>query len=165
MEEKAIMIRELSYKSRRWKAKIRVIEKQPPRTSELGTTTIQQFILADSEGSRIQATCFDDDISMFDGLLNVYKIYYFSNGIIKYIDPRNSIVDSISQIMLNSRISVEETRTTEEANASKTYFFIQLADASNYITTNIKFDIAVIATNVLPTRTIIKRIDGQPAKV
>ncbi|KAL7241849.1 hypothetical protein ACSBR1_014431 [Camellia fascicularis] len=49
MGEKAIMIRELSDKSRKWKAKLRVIQKQPPRTSKLGTTTIQQFILADSE--------------------------------------------------------------------------------------------------------------------
>ncbi|CAL5329303.1 unnamed protein product [Camellia sinensis] len=128
-------------------------------------TSQKAIMIPDSEGWRIQAACFDDDIPMFDGLLHVYKTYYFSNGIIKYIDPRNRIVDNTIQIMLNSQISIEETETTEETNASETYFFIQLADASNYITTNIKFDIATIATNVLPTRTITKRIDGQPAKV
>ncbi|CAL5377409.1 unnamed protein product [Camellia sinensis] len=97
-------------------------------------------MIPDSEGWRIQAACFDNDIPMFDGLLHVYKTYYFSNGIIKYIDPRNRIVDNTIQIMLNSRISVEEIETTEETNASETYFFIQLVDASNYITTNIKFE-------------------------
>ncbi|CAL5412877.1 unnamed protein product [Camellia sinensis] len=51
MEEKAIMIRELSYRSHKWRAKLRVIQKQPPRTTKLGTTTIQQFILTDSEGN------------------------------------------------------------------------------------------------------------------
>ncbi|THF98789.1 hypothetical protein TEA_005037 [Camellia sinensis var. sinensis] len=164
MEEKAIMIRELSYRSHKWRAKLRVIQKQPPRTTKLGTTTIQQFILTDSEGSRIQATCFDDDIPCLMAY-SMYTRHYFSNGIIKYIDPRNRIIDNTIQLMLNSRISVEETESTEEANALETYFFIQLADASDYITTNIKFDIAAIATNVLPTRTITKRIDGQPAKV
>ncbi|KAK1272526.1 hypothetical protein QJS04_geneDACA015228 [Acorus gramineus] len=59
-------------------------------------------------GKMIQDTLFDDDIKLFDGLLNMRSVYYISNTRITKIDPRYRCVDNDYQLIFHQGTIVEE---------------------------------------------------------
>lgn len=100
---------------------------------------LTNYVTIQSQGFRIQATCFGDDIATFDALLHVHKSYYFSNGAIKRIEPRHRIVDNNIQIMLNSRLSIEEISEPIEEPTEEPYNFTKISSTSRFLETNIHF--------------------------
>ncbi|KAE9452740.1 hypothetical protein C3L33_15370, partial [Rhododendron williamsianum] len=67
-----------------WIAKVKVLEKWSPRSTQHSPVKYQKLILADAEGNRVQAMIYNDNIKKLEDTLQVYNTYLISNATVKF---------------------------------------------------------------------------------
>ncbi|KAH7840137.1 hypothetical protein Vadar_013131 [Vaccinium darrowii] len=88
MAQQLTLIKNINRSTKNWTAKDKVLEKWRPRTAQHSPLKFQKLILADAEGSRVQATIFKENIQTLEGTLEVYHTYLISNAEVKFVPPK-----------------------------------------------------------------------------
>lgn len=91
------------------------------------------------QGTKIQATSFNDDATLFDSMFQVYKSYMVSNGTIRKSQHTQQIVKNDFQLILNSRTIVEEVTELSTQKNMPEYNFVTLNAAAEHINEGNKF--------------------------
>ena len=82
LQEKYLSIGELNNFISDWKIKARVTKKHPIKAwkSSAKSGCLLNIELIDNSGKQIQATFFNDQAKLYDGILEENKVYTFANG-------------------------------------------------------------------------------------
>ncbi|PON72909.1 Nucleic acid-binding, OB-fold containing protein [Trema orientale] len=116
MENQVKNIKEIFPRTRKWTAKVLVAEKRLPRTSTRNSSRYQHLLLVDVQGTRIQATIFDDNIERFENTLIMFKTYNISNAIVNRIMPAHRVIDNQYQWIINDKTKINEVSEEEALN-------------------------------------------------
>ncbi|KAG5534844.1 hypothetical protein RHGRI_022836 [Rhododendron griersonianum] len=98
-------IKNINSSTRNWTAKVKVLEKWSP--SQHSPVKLQKLILADAEGSRVQATIIEDDIEKLEDTLQFYNTYLISNAGVKYVSPKYRLDKFKWQWTINARTLIQ----------------------------------------------------------
>ncbi|KAG5534846.1 hypothetical protein RHGRI_022837 [Rhododendron griersonianum] len=98
-------IKNINSSTRNWTAKVKVLEKWSP--SQHSPVKLQKLILADAEGSRVQATIIEDDIEKLEDTLQFYNTYLISNAGVKYVSPKYRLDKFEWQWTINARTLIQ----------------------------------------------------------
>ncbi|KAL2528101.1 replication protein A 70 kDa DNA-binding subunit B-like [Forsythia ovata] len=131
------LIREVSPGTTGWTVKVVVAEKFSPRIAKKNPTKYQNLILMDSEGSTVQATLYDQNITSFQEELILGKTYLISNTLVKLTSADYRAKSGDVQWTISGRTRV---RHIEENNSNIlifTYSFNDLEDLPKYMDSNI----------------------------
>lgn len=107
MDRKLTPIKNITKSTKNWTAKVKVLEKWRPRTAQHSPLKFQKLILADAEGSRVQATIFDENIQKLEGTLEVYNTYLISNAEVKFVPPQFRKIDFEWQWQINASTLIQ----------------------------------------------------------
>ncbi|KAL2528103.1 replication protein A 70 kDa DNA-binding subunit B-like [Forsythia ovata] len=130
-------IREVSPGTTGWTVKVVVAEKFSPRIAQKSPTKYKNLILMDSEGSTVQATLYDQNITSFQEELILGKTYLISNTLVKLTSADYRAKSGDVQWTISGRTRV---RHIEENNSNIlifTYSFNDLEDLPKYMDSNI----------------------------
>lgn len=85
-----------------WKIKARVTKKiKKEWKNARGAGLLMNLELIDSQGSQIQATFFNDQVTKYDSEIQENKIYLFSNGTIKMANTKFTSIKSDYSIVFD----------------------------------------------------------------
>ncbi|KAL3509811.1 hypothetical protein ACH5RR_029212 [Cinchona calisaya] len=116
-----------------WTAKITIQERMQATPSLKSKTTYQKFILADSQGSRVQAIMFNEAIPIMSLKLQLYKTYLISNAEVRLIPPSFQS-DGIDMQWVISTETVVEELTDEQNNLLTSEFnYTEFKDLAQFL--------------------------------
>ncbi|KAL8522966.1 hypothetical protein ACS0TY_013066 [Phlomoides rotata] len=121
MEIKAIS--DLSPYEDGWTIKVRVARKTSRETYSKNerTTEIMKLLLQDGEGSMVQATLFNEQISKFTEMLESGKCYLISKGNIRRVNNNFDNVNDKIEISFTNATKVEECLESFPLKISKSF--------------------------------------------
>ncbi|KAH7834148.1 hypothetical protein Vadar_013148 [Vaccinium darrowii] len=154
MKQKLKPIKEINRNTKDWTARVNVLEKWPPGIAKDSPTKLQKLILGDAEGTRVQATIFNDDIERLQDTLHTMKSYYISNAVVKTISPQYRMVDFEWQWSISARtpiLPVEEEVT--EKNLAY-YEFMPFHNFQQHIGTKESVHIFAAVADIQPPKTV-----------
>ncbi|KAH7851549.1 hypothetical protein Vadar_013226 [Vaccinium darrowii] len=134
MKKQMSMINEIQPGMRNWGANIIVTEKSLPKMATNGKV-YQKLMFRDSEGTRIQAVIFGNDIDTLGETLKIYHTYCIRNATVQEIPTRHKIIESPNQWILSERTPIEEATVDDLSMRNLKYNFMPLGDIANYYQT------------------------------
>ncbi|KAH7861756.1 hypothetical protein Vadar_030423 [Vaccinium darrowii] len=161
MKKQMSMINEIQPGMRNWGANIIVTEKSLPKMATNGKV-YQKLMFRDSEGTRIQAVIFGNDIDTLGETLKIYHTYCIRNAMVQEIPTRHKIIESPNQWILSERTPIEEATVDDLSVRNLKYNFMPLGDTANYYQTADSIDALFAIIDVGQHR---KVTDGQVTDV
>ncbi|KAH7836441.1 hypothetical protein Vadar_001250 [Vaccinium darrowii] len=140
MKKQMSMINEIQPGMRNWTANIIVTEKSLPKMATNGKV-YQKLMFRDSEGTRIQAVIFENDIDTLGETLKIYHTYCIRNATVQDIPTRHKIIESPNQWILSERTPIEEATVEDLSVRNLKYNFMPLGDIANYYQTADSIDV------------------------
>ncbi|CAL5441876.1 unnamed protein product [Camellia sinensis] len=153
MNEEITPIKKITSTTKQWTAKIRVLEKWNPRIPKTGSTRYQRLILADAEGTQVQAILYQDQIEQFQDTFKVFNSYYVSNAAVKLLQEKYRITPQSWQWQwtITASTLIRDVENSNEDNNAPTYHFVPFNEFSDHLG-NETSSIAVI--QIKPPKTI-----------
>ncbi|XP_062104302.1 uncharacterized protein LOC133815480 [Humulus lupulus] len=157
MERQIKSIKEIFPRSKNWICKVLVAEKHPPRNSRRNSSIFQHLLLVDKEGTRIQATIFEENIQKYEKLIIMFKTYNISNALVNFIPQQYRIVDNKYQWIINEHTAVKEVEDEEIINAPQELYnfsFVPFNALEQYKSRTMEVDILALVIDIQPRKYI-----------
>ncbi|KAG6545076.1 hypothetical protein Mapa_013459 [Marchantia paleacea] len=149
-----------------WTIKVRVTNKGPMRTfsNARGSGNLFNVELTDEEGTQIQATMFKEAADEFHNKLQLGKLYYISNGILKAANKRYSNLKNDYEMTLSTKSTVEEI--PEEEGTDKVIpllkvNLVKIADMAPYVNARELIDVIGVVQNVGMNASVRRKITNE----
>ncbi|CAL5358466.1 unnamed protein product [Camellia sinensis] len=157
MNEEITPIKKITSTTKQWIAKIRVLEKWNPRIPKTGSTRYQRLILADVEGTQVQAILYEDQIEQFQDTFKVFNSYYVSNAAVKLLQEKYRITPQSWQWQwtITASTLIRDVENNNEDNNAPTYHFVPFNEFSNHLGNETSsIDILAAVVQIKPPKTI-----------
>ncbi|KAG5566977.1 hypothetical protein RHGRI_002515 [Rhododendron griersonianum] len=125
------MLKDMVTGDSNWTAEVMVIEKGFPRLTEKNRL-YQKLVFIDSEGTKIQGTIFQEDMSVLKDTLKIYHTYTISNAVVNDTPPKHRVIDNDHQWLLYGRTPIEEVEVKSLSIRALKYNFIPLTDLGEH---------------------------------
>ncbi|KAL2642129.1 hypothetical protein R1flu_009716 [Riccia fluitans] len=149
-----------------WTIKVRVTSKGPMRTftNARGSGNVFNVELTDEEGTQIQATMFKEAADEFHSKLQLGKLYYVSNGILKAANKRYSNLKNDYEMTLTTKSAVEEI--PEEDGADKKiplvkFNFVKIDEMAPYVNGRELIDVIGVVQSVGSNMSIRRKSNNE----
>ncbi|CAL5413369.1 unnamed protein product [Camellia sinensis] len=157
MNEEITPIKKITSTTKQWTAKIRVLEKWNPRIPKTGLTRYQRLILADVEGTQVQAILYEDQIEQFQDTFKVFNSYYVSNAAVKLLQEKYHITPQSWQWQwtITASTLIQDVENSNEDNNAPTYHFVPFNEFSDHLGNETSsIDILAAVIQIKPPKTI-----------
>ncbi|XP_028126335.1 replication protein A 70 kDa DNA-binding subunit B-like isoform X2 [Camellia sinensis] len=157
MNEEITPIKKITSTTKQWTAKIRVLEKWNPRIPKTGSTRYQRLILADAEGTQVQAILYQDQIEQFQDTFKVFNSYYVSNAVVKLLQEKYRITPQSWQWQwtITASTLIRDVENSNEDNNAPTYHFVPFNEFSDHLGNETSsIDILAAVIQIKPPKTI-----------
>lgn len=157
MNEEITPIKKITSTTKQWTAKIRVLEKWNPRIPKTGSTRYQRLILADAEGTQVQAILYEDQIEQFQDTFKVFNSYYVSNAAVKLLQEKYRITPQSWQWQwtITASTLIRDVENNNEDNNAPTYHFVPFNEFSDHLGNETSsIDILAAVVQIKPPKTI-----------
>ncbi|GMP59183.1 hypothetical protein CsSME_00022565 [Camellia sinensis var. sinensis] len=157
MNEEITPIKKITSTTKQWTAKIRVLEKWNPRIPKTGSTRYQRLILADAEGTQVQAILYEDQIEQFQDTFKVFNSYYVSNAAVKLLQEKYRITPQSWQWQwtITASTLIRDVENNNEDNNAPTYHFVPFNEFSDHLGNETSsIDILAVVVQIKPPKTI-----------
>ncbi|KAL3678223.1 hypothetical protein R1sor_021179 [Riccia sorocarpa] len=149
-----------------WTIKVRVTSKGPMRSfsNARGSGNLFNVELTDEEGTQIQATMFKEAADEFHPKLELGKLYYVSNGILKAANKRYSNLKNDYEMTLTTKSTVEEI--PEEDGADKKiplvkFSFVKIEEMAPYVNGRELIDVIGVVQSVGSNMSIRRKSNNE----
>ncbi|CAL5332434.1 unnamed protein product [Camellia sinensis] len=157
MNEEITPIKKITSTTKQWTAKIRVLEKWNPQIPKTGSTGYQRLILADAEGTQVQAILYEDQIEQFQDTFKVFNSYYVSNAAVKLLQEKYRITPQSWQWQwtITASTIIRDVDNNNEDNNAPTYHFVPFNEFSDHLGNETSsIDILAAVVQIKPPKTI-----------
>ncbi|CAL5432452.1 unnamed protein product [Camellia sinensis] len=157
MNEEITPIKKITSTTKQWTAKIRVLKKWNPRIPKTGSTRYQRLILADPEGTQVQAILYEDQIEQFQDTFKVFNSYYVSNAAVKLLQEKYRITPQSWQLQwtITANTLIRDVENNNEDNNAPTYHFVPFNEFSDHLGNETSsIDILAAVVQIKPPKTI-----------
>ncbi|XP_022897705.1 replication protein A 70 kDa DNA-binding subunit D-like [Olea europaea var. sylvestris] len=159
MEEQYQLLSEIIFNNQKWKAKVIVVEKQSPKPSRQGNGRYQHLMLMDTQGSTIQASLYDSNITAFEDQLVLGKTYTISKAYVKNNMTNYRYSTGSLQWTISGETRIEELNEDNLEFVFSTYQLTQFHELEQYMDTDADLNILAVAVDMTPKR-LIQSKDG-----
>ncbi|CAL5322319.1 unnamed protein product [Camellia sinensis] len=157
MNEEITPIKKITSTTKQWTAKIRVLEKWNPRIPKTGSTRYQRLILADVEGTQVQAILYEDEIEQVQDTFKVFNSYYVSNAAVKLLQEKYRITPQSWQWQwtITASTLIRDVENNNEDSNAPTYHFVPFNEFSDHLGNETSsIDILAAVVQIKPPKTI-----------
>ncbi|XP_062075963.1 replication protein A 70 kDa DNA-binding subunit B-like [Humulus lupulus] len=117
----------------------------------------RHLLLVDKEGTRVQATIFEEYIQKYEKLIIMFKTYNISNALVNFIPKQYQIVDNKYQWIINEHTTVKEVGDEEIINTPQELYnfsFVPFNALEQYKTRTMEVDILALVIDIQPRKYI-----------
>ncbi|GFP80418.1 hypothetical protein PHJA_000185200 [Phtheirospermum japonicum] len=94
---------------RGWTVLVQMVERRHVQLSRnVRPVNYRRFLFTDSEGTKVSAVIYRNDVRYFTAMLMPFKRYYISSGTLRKVDPRYKVSDYEYSWVIHNRTLVEE---------------------------------------------------------